>query len=314
MDTGRIADSVSGISLCSQSGIPIRNLGKSGPFVPMLGLGGQSIFELGTTKDAESVFDTAYESGIRYIDTAHDYGDSQERFGKLIAGIDDLFISTKIGKRDYDGFMRELDENIELLGRKPDTVQIHAISSYEEKTILENGGTLEIANEARSTGAFDYVGVTSHSSPQTLANIVKFGDGIDSALVTVSAGDTRFLSRFIPIALSRGVALIAMKTMGRMRLIRPGGPGVRTAKEALDFAFSCPIDVAVVGFTFPEEVKECVEIVKSFEPMMMGSMRQLIEGTQMYCDEVMFYRDNMNKWGDVPQLRPSLDWYYGMEV
>ena len=313
MDICGVIERVAGLRYSADEfPLPMRKLGNWGPLMPILGLGGQSVFELGTMKESEKVFDAAYEAGVRYIDTAHDYGESQERLGKLIAGIDDLFIATKIGQRDYDGFMRELDENIERLGRNPDMVQIHAINPHEEKTILQNGGTLEVANEAKLDDGFSYLGLTSHAAPQTMTNIVKFGDGIDSALVAISAADTRFLDAFIPEAREKGVAIIGMKVFGRMRLVQPGGPGVTTAEEALRFVWSCPVDVAIVGFSFPAEVKDCARIAEDFVPMDLPTMRDLVDGTALYSEDVMFYRDGLEKWDDVPGLRPSMNWYYGM--
>jgi aryl-alcohol dehydrogenase-like predicted oxidoreductase len=309
----KIADDISGLSYTENSDIPPRRLGKHGPLVPMLGLGGQGVFQYGTMKQSEDVFDAAMDAGIRYIDTAHDYGESQERLGKLMKGIDfNLFVATKIGKRERDDFLRELDENLERLGRVPDLLQVHAIHKGE----VEPGiNAVELANEAKSNGKCKYVGITGHSDSQTMENILRMSDGIDCALVSLSPADIRFIEEFIPVARQRGLGIVAMKIMSRGMLVRPSGPGVRTSEEALRFALSNNVDVGIVGFSFSEEVEELANIAKEFTPMRASEMTDLVNGTAIYADEVTFYRPGVEAWDEqVERLRPSPDWFFGEEV
>jgi len=308
----RIAGQVAGMNYLDDTMLPARQLGEGGPMIPMLGLGAQSSIEEGTEEQGFAVFRAALDAGVRYIDTAHAYGDSQRRLGmwmRAVKPLPDLFLATKVDKRDRDDFFRQLDENIELLGRTPDLLQVHAVQEEEEQVILAHNGPLAAANEAREKGLCHYVGITGHDDPQTMANIIRFGDGIDTALVAVSAADTRFVREFIPVARSRGVGIIGMKVMGRGRLIRPGGPGVQCAGQAIRFTLSNPVDVAIVGFSYPEEVYEVAAVAQGFVPMTRAEMNDIEHGTAMYADDVMFYRNELQDWKKTTGMRPSLDYF-----
>jgi len=309
MDGKKIARRVSGQAYSDSSDIDLRRFGSKGPMLPMLGLGGQVTFQHGTEAEAENLFETVVDAGVRYIDTAHDYGASQERLGRYMAAYPDheFFVATKTAKRDRDDFMRELDENIELLGRTPDVLHVHSVNKGEQQEILRSGGALESAHIARDRGLCRFVGLTSHDDPDSVWEVARWGGGVDVTMVALNAADTRFLDRYIPWCRSKGIAVVAMKVMGRGTLVRPDGPGVRSGSEALTFALSCPVDMAVVGFSFPEEVQELTDSVRGFDPMTAAEMRDLVDGTALYADDVWFYRGEMD-WDKAVDRRPSLDW------
>jgi predicted aldo/keto reductase-like oxidoreductase len=279
----------------------------------MLGLGGEVAFTHASEEQAESVFDAAMRNGIRYIDTAHAYEKSQERIGKFLKNYPDVdvFIATKSGERSRDGFLRELDENIEKLGRIPDIMHIHNVERGDEYPILKTGGTLDAALEAKEKGLCRYIGITGHANPDILSKVVRGSEGaFDATLCATSVADTRFMTEYIPLCRSYGMAVIGMKVMGRGKLIRPNGVGVRTASEAIRFVLSGNVDVAIVGFSFPEEVDELASVVRDFHPMGMNEMRDLVGSTSSYADEVQFYKEGA-EWKDVKDIRESLDDYVG---
>ena len=308
MNVSHIAKRVSGEAFESQ--IDGRKLGKRGPVVPALGLGGQATFEKGTEAEAEALWQHVVNAGIRYIDTAHDYGASQERLGKLMAQTDeDFFVATKSKQRDRDNFMREVDENIRLLQRTPDVIQVHAIKRGEHQEILRQGGALEAALETRARGLCRFVGITGHDDPDTLWEIVRWGTGIDFVLTVVSAADTRSLARLIPLCRQKGIAVIAMKVMGKGMLVRPNGPGVKSGGEALHFTLSCPVSVGIVGFSHPEEIAECAGVASDFIPMNQGRMQELQDGVASYEDQMWFYREEIKNWKKTQDIRKSPDDY-----
>jgi hypothetical protein len=262
-------------------------------------LGGEVIFSHGTEEQAEDVFRTALRVGVRYIDTAHDYANSQSRLGRFLKGVKEpVFLATKSVQRNKDNFLREVDENIELLGRTPDLLHVHAIHKGEAQEVLKKNGALEAALEARNRGLCSFVGLTSHDDPDTLEQILRRSEGVDAVMVALSAGDTRFAENLLRFCNCRDIGVVAMKVMGRGRLVRPEGYGVRTGGQALRFALSYPVSLAIVGFTWPEEVGELAEVVNPFEPMTQGEMAQLYDAVVPNQDRMWWYRSEIGEWDE----------------
>jgi len=295
--------------LAKRNEMPVVELGNTGLRVPVLGLGGECVFKYGKTGEAEAVFRKAMDLGVRYIDTAHDYNKSQERLGRFLKNYTDhdVVIATKSSKRDRTGFMRELDACTRKLGRIPDIMHVHNVTKGEKRTILKKTGALEAAFEAREKGYCRYVGITSHDDPDTLYDIIEQADGIDVAMVAISAGDTRFLKDVVPLCRSKGIGLIAMKVMGRGVLVRPDGPGIRRAPDALRYALSTSANISIVGFSLPAEVIEMVEAARRFRPMSEESMRAMAESVESYADEVSFYAGSKPDWEHCIKMRNSMD-------
>jgi len=126
--------------------------------IPILGLGAEVVFSNASEERSRKVFMTAIESGIRYIDTAHDYKHSEERLGKFIRETGDLgfIVATKSMKRNGDEFMQDLEESISRLQRTPDILHVHNIDAGEEDVILHRNGPLAAALKAKSEGTSEY--------------------------------------------------------------------------------------------------------------------------------------------------------------
>lgn len=309
-----IVSRLSGSIYVDDSPLCSRLLTPFGPSMPVLGLGGGAIFQNGTYTECEKVFDRAFRRGIRYIDTAHDYGESQARFGKLFKGLplkgDELFVATKTVKRNRDEFLFEAEKNVELLGRVPDLLQIHALNRGEEEVVLCRGGVLDMALEAKEKGLCKMIGLTSHSDEDSTLSVLRGGLGkIDVLLATASVGDRRFLERVLPYCLEWGIGFVAMKVMGWGELIRPDGPGPKNGAEAFHYVISWPISVAIVGFSFPDEIDELAEVAENSDLMSKGRMQELEDGVMSYIDEVVFYRDNLENWSGKNEMRPSPNYF-----
>ncbi|WP_245625520.1 aldo/keto reductase [Ahrensia marina] len=107
--------------------IETKPVGKTGISVTSLSFGGASIGNLGgivSDDDASAVLDYAWQSGIRYFDTAPHYGRglSEQRMGQFFKDKqrDDYVISTKVGRvlsagepmEEADGFVQPLPNNV----------------------------------------------------------------------------------------------------------------------------------------------------------------------------------------------------------
>ncbi len=83
-----------------------RPLGRTGIDVTPLGFGCAGVWgkKMITDQQAQELFEKAYESGVRYFDTGHSYGNAEERIGKILRSSDivrreELVIATKFGTR-----------------------------------------------------------------------------------------------------------------------------------------------------------------------------------------------------------------------
>ena len=89
---------------------PVR-VGRTNVEVTRLGLGSAEIGGLYTAlsdEQAVGVVDRAWESGVRYFDTAplYGYGTAERRFGMALAGRprDEFTVSTKVGRLVFNGY------------------------------------------------------------------------------------------------------------------------------------------------------------------------------------------------------------------
>jgi predicted aldo/keto reductase-like oxidoreductase len=230
----------------------------------------------------------------------------------VLSGVDDdIFIATKSTERNKSNFLMDIENSIGLLGRIPNLVHIHSVVKGEAPDILAKDGALDGAMEAKAEGMCHHIGLTSHDSPDDMCQIIRRCPDIDVVMVAINPGDTRFLAELVPLCRERGIGVLAMKVMARGMLVRPDGTGVQTAEQALRFALSCPgVGGAVVGFSYPEEIEELAPLCEDFEPMSGPEMRDLVDGTTPYAQELMFYRSDIGDWESPPDMRPSPDWFH----
>jgi aryl-alcohol dehydrogenase-like predicted oxidoreductase len=169
--------------------IPTRTLGRTGLEVTVLGFGAMEL--RGTShwrgrplepSEAERVLNDVLDSGINYIDTSIDYGESEERIGAFIAHRrDEYFLASKCGclvgapqpvaegQRMAHVFTREnivagVDQSLKRMKTDHlDLVQLHASPSKET---LESDDVLETLTDLRQEGKVRFIGSSS-----TLPNI-----------------------------------------------------------------------------------------------------------------------------------------------
>jgi D-threo-aldose 1-dehydrogenase len=210
-----------------------------------LGFGGANVGNLATAmsdETAAAVLEAAWESGIRYFDTAPHYGLglAERRLGAFLAGKprDEYVVSTKAGRLlrpnpetsdkfdvegdfvvradqrrvwDFtaDGVRRSLEESLERLGLdRVDVLFLHDPDEQDEAAVLpsiESGVAGVVA--LREAGLVRAVGIGSKSTPALLAG-VRTG-GLDLLMV---AGRYTLLEQpaapeLIPECRERGVGI-----------------------------------------------------------------------------------------------------------
>jgi D-threo-aldose 1-dehydrogenase len=156
------------------SGLPVRQLGRTGVTVTELGLGTAPLGELWDIIDegeAGALLNAAWEGGVRYFDTSPWYGKGQaeHRVGRALyrKPRDQFVISSKIGRLlrrplkpgpfdhgewlgglefdavfdySYDGVMRSFEDSLQRLGiNRIDVLLIHDLDPWHFKTEAKVG-------------------------------------------------------------------------------------------------------------------------------------------------------------------------------
>ena len=113
-------------------------LGKTGLEVSRIAFGGIPVMRLTRDEGAVLVRDII-GMGINFIDTAHMYGDSEEKIGDAIREIprSELIIASKTMARDKEEFLRRLDISLDRLGTDyVDIYQLHNVSSEADMGLI----------------------------------------------------------------------------------------------------------------------------------------------------------------------------------
>jgi len=279
--------------LDKKSGIPTRVLGKTGARVTSVAFGCGSRLLSYDEDGAQKALARGMELGIRYLDTAYSYGNgkSEERVGRAIVGKrKDLWIATKIPDRTYDGFMRRFEGSLKRVGTDQfDLVHIHSLLKADDLAAIEApDGCLKALYKIREQKLTRFIGVTSHTDPDTLATALTRHDfdctqmALNAALAGMTNGkggmimnpelQTSFEKTALPVALKKKMGVIAMKIFAQEQLV-----GKAAISDLLRYSLSLPVGAAVLGMPKMEFIDENIQLAKSFSPLSKPNMKGLSE-------------------------------------
>lgn len=272
------ADSTVGAGEAHPPLIPRRILGKTGRLTSLVGFGGGSRYMLQEDlATAERMIHRAVELGVNYFDTAYIYQmkgvrESYRRYGKFLVPHyrDQVFLTSKLVDRDAEGAKRHLDETLKELGTDHlDLLHFHDLRRQEEvDRILAGDGALKVYRQWKEQGVIRAIGVTGHASADVLIDAIQRiePDCImcpQNPAHSGQYGGSDF-ARVIPVALQRGMGMLAMKTTAQNGLI--GKAGV-TAEQLVRYTLNLPIATAVIGMPSLEVLESCASIARGLAPM-----------------------------------------------
>jgi len=255
--------------------MPTRTLGRTGAKVSILAFGGGSRFLMYKDDEYEAVLNRALELGITYFDCAFGYGNgkSEERFGNVLKPHrDKIWLVTKIGDRDYDGFMRTFEGSLKRL--KTDhlnLVHAHALNNEDYLAKLEdkNNGALKAMYKIREQKMTKAIGVSCHTAPNVLKSALERHD-FDCTQMALNAArigqsepqPVSFEATALPVANKKNLGVIAMKVFGQEKL-----NGKASVDELIRYSLSLPVSAAVVGMPKMDMLEKNVAVAKGFQPM-----------------------------------------------
>jgi predicted aldo/keto reductase-like oxidoreductase len=289
----------------NSKGLPTRALGKTGVSVPIIGFGSGSRFcrILDPDKSVEAL-NYALDHGLYHWDTAHDYVfegvNSEERLGLVLNDRRrEVFLSTKVGERTYDGAMRHLDESLKRLRTdRLDIYQIHSVDSMEVvDAVGAKGGALEALHKIKDQKVTRFIGFTGHASAEAMTAMVNRYD-FDTMLIalnhhTEAKGDME--KGAIPAAAAKGLGVMVIK------VIRPRETVAGIVPEDLiRYALTLEhVSSAVIGHDSLDVLKENIALLREFKTMTAAEMEA------MSARLAPFFRGNALPWME-PGYRDGL--------
>jgi predicted aldo/keto reductase-like oxidoreductase len=242
-------------------------LGKSGLRVTGIGFGGIPIQRL-SEEQTIKVLHRAIDGGLNWIDTANDYGTSEERIGKAIKKYprSDVLLFTKGGGRDPKTLREQIELSLQRLQTGYiDLFQFHNILSPELWQTMEGNGAFDLAREYRDRGMIRHIGASAHTREVALAVI-------EHPEIEVLQYPFNFIVEeegleIVEACRKRDIGFIAMKPFG--------GGALRDAPSCIRFILGVPDVAADPGFERIEEVDEVLSLWKEGAPLAEENKRTI---------------------------------------
>lgn len=142
-----------------------RRLGKTNLMVSEIGFGGIPIQRVSQEVSTE-IIHACHKAGVRFIDTARGYSNSEELIGNALKGIrKDFILATKSPAKDYDSMKKDIETSLKMLQTDYiDLYQCHFVRNRDMYDQLMNTGGYQALVEAKAEGKIGHIGITSHSA------------------------------------------------------------------------------------------------------------------------------------------------------
>lgn len=154
---------------------------------------------------------SAYDSGIRFFDTARAYSDSEEKIGKALSDVrHDIVITSKSMASNGADYMKHLESSLRML--KTDYIDVYQF--HNRQFTIEPGGAdglYDAALKAKQQGKIRFIGLTQHT--------LKLADeAIDSGNFDTLQFPFSYLAsdeemQMVEKCLAHGMGFIAMKAL-----------------------------------------------------------------------------------------------------
>lgn len=262
-----------------------------------IGLGGEGVLRTeGRENEALAVLNAAYDSGIRYFDSAPAYAGSERYQGLFWKQHPErrakTFQAGKSAQRYASRAEGDLGRTLSRMGQDYLGLwQIHDLRNEDDIRQLEgNGGALHTFYNARETGTIHGIGVTGHHDPAILLHAVTNWD-VDAVLLPVNPVESAiggFIDRVITAARERGIGVIGMKVLGAGQYLYPDHGF--TPENLIRFALSQDVDLVIVGCSTPDEVRSLSRQGREHTPMDEKEQNRMTEMIRPLAKRLAYYR------------------------
>ncbi len=266
------------------AGIPIRELGKTGLKVSIIGFGGAHYVRPHLDEQASvRLIQRAIDAGVTFMDNAWEYhqGESERRMGLALKGRrDQVTLMTKVCGRDRNTAEAQLHDSLHRLQTDViDIWQFHEINyDNDPEWIFRVGGAMEAALRARQAGKIRFIGFTGHKSPHIMKKMLVKSFDWDTCQLPINILDAHYRSfqnEILPELNRRNIGAIGMKSLGgRGQTINELG---LTAEQCRGYALSLPISTLVCGIESLENLNQDLEIARNYSPITKGKQEELLK-------------------------------------
>jgi hypothetical protein len=265
-----------------KTGIPTRELGKTGVRVPILHLGTAQRLD----PRYDKVMHRCFQEGVTWFDTALSYGwgSSHRAIANFLTQIDDrrrLWLTSKSGAERVSGLQSGIDEALAELGT--DYLDLFLMHGIDDVRMLDRE-FIALGEKLKVQGKTRFFGFSCHDGNvvELMNRAAQFG-GIDAIMFRYNFrryGDME-LNRAIDACHRAGVGLIAMKTQGSVPRDLESVAGFRSKEFTLGQAklksvwADERIDTIVSEMDSVQYVRENVAAARSEKPLTAEESHQL---------------------------------------
>jgi aryl-alcohol dehydrogenase-like predicted oxidoreductase len=265
--------------------IPRRKFGRAKDEVSAIGIGGHTLANAPSLKEAVRIAHEAIEAGVNFFDNAWEYheGRSEDWMGRALRGKrKGVFLMTKVCThgRDKKVAMQQLEQSLKRLRTDYlDLWQVHeCVYDNDPERHFAKGGVMEALDEAKKAGKVRYVGFTGHKHPRIHLKMLSHDYPYDAVQMPLNAFDASYRSfekEVLPEVNKRGMAALGMKSLGGGG--QPILQGVITAEEGLRYAMSLPVATTISGIDSLAILHQNLAVARGFVPMTPREMQALRE-------------------------------------
>src|SRR5438270_3131697 len=289
--------------------IPRKPFGRTQDRVSVIGMGGYSLGDAPSLKEAIAIVHEAIDAGVNFFDNAWEYhnGKSEDWMGQALKGRrDQVFLMTKVCThgRDKNVAMQQLEQSLRRLQTDHlDLWQVHeCVYDNDPERHFARGGVIEALDEAKKSGKVRYVGFTGHKHPAIHLKMLSYNypfDSVQMPLNAFDAGYRSFQKHVLPEVNKRGMAGLGMKSLGGNG--QPITKGVVTVEEALRYAMSLAVATTISGIDSLAVLRQNLAIARGFRPMTPEEMEALVRRCAPAAGDghLELYKSTMKYDGDV---------------
>ncbi len=272
--------------------LPRRQLGKHGPQVTMLGMGGMM------PALSPDYIDIAWSMGIRYFDTAHVYlnGKSEKIFAQWLAKYPErrkeIFLVSKDSPRSSPAELLDMiDKRLEACGTTYlDAFYIHGIGGPNRLDWPKSDVYKTTAEALKKSGKVKMVGFSCHDGMLTdYLNAAAAGGFLDIIMLQFNPFYEKggAFDQALDAAHQAGIGLVAMKTMRTTKDVPKRLPefdklGLTTHQAVLHSAWSDPRISAIVNMIDNvDQMQSSTAAARSYKAPLKFAHMELLKETIM---------------------------------
>lgn len=289
-----ISQSFAADTRASDLPLPRRELGKTGLIISTAGFSGFALNKYDQEECNRGVR-SALDKGVNYFDVAPAYGESENRMGIALQGVDrsKYYLACKTKMRDAKGAMEELERSLKRLKTDYfDVYQLHHLRRPEEvQQALGPGGAMEAILKAKEQGKVRFIGFSAHTQKAALEALKSFNfDTVMFPINFVEYYKFDFGKSVLEEAEKRGVGVLAMKAMSwggwkrnEQQTRKWWYRSAETVEEvnlAVRFALSFALVAAAFSPAYLDLIDKCIEAAKIYRPLTEAERQKLKEIAQ----------------------------------